>query len=286
MRTLIASAFQRKLGLVALPLAFGLMHCTKEAPKDDAGEQSGTVQTFPPGGECPKPGSACFVPGYDDFCFWEGGAYECECVPTGLYNAHVWLCEVQDGGTGGFGGGPGGSGGNPTGGSAGSAGASGGGCGGVGGFGGGPLPGSCFGLCGGASEGCFCDDACEQFGDCCPDKFDVCGGAGGFGGGSSGDGPGGYGGGTAGVGGFGGGSSELSCVGFCGGFSPAGCFCDEVCDEAGDCCPDKFAVCDGPGGFGGGSSGTAGVGGFGGFAGPGAASRLGAGAEGRNGAPD
>jgi len=34
---------------------------------------------------------------------------------------------------------------------------------------------SCVGACGGLSDfGCYCDDECEQFGDCCPDKQDVC----------------------------------------------------------------------------------------------------------------
>jgi hypothetical protein len=34
---------------------------------------------------------------------------------------------------------------------------------------------SCQGLCGGQSPaGCFCDAACAQFGDCCPDKASVC----------------------------------------------------------------------------------------------------------------
>jgi hypothetical protein len=37
------------------------------------------------------------------------------------------------------------------------------------------LVGSCEGACGGPSSGnCWCDDACEDFGDCCQDKVDVC----------------------------------------------------------------------------------------------------------------
>jgi hypothetical protein len=35
-----------------------------------------------------------------------------------------------------------------------------------------------------------------------------------------------------------------SCVGYCGGLSEWGCFCDDQCDAAGDCCPDKHEVCD------------------------------------------
>jgi hypothetical protein len=30
---------------------------------------------------------------------------------------------------------------------------------------------------------------------------------------------------------------------FCGSQSPDGCFCDAVCAQFGDCCPDKFEVC-------------------------------------------
>lgn len=34
---------------------------------------------------------------------------------------------------------------------------------------------SCVGACGGLSEfGCYCDEECEQFGDCCPDKQEIC----------------------------------------------------------------------------------------------------------------
>lgn len=33
---------------------------------------------------------------------------------------------------------------------------------------------SCEGLCGGISDGCFCDPGCVAFGDCCPDYEDVC----------------------------------------------------------------------------------------------------------------
>ncbi len=35
--------------------------------------------------------------------------------------------------------------------------------------------GSCEGSCGGASEdGCWCDESCAAFGDCCPDIADAC----------------------------------------------------------------------------------------------------------------
>ncbi|HEU4404428.1 MAG TPA: nidogen-like domain-containing protein [Polyangiaceae bacterium] len=84
---------------------------------------------------------------------------------------------------------------------------------------------SCVGFCGGFSPGgCFCDELCEGFGDCCPDKVDVCDGTGG---------------------------SPASCQGeegtYCGSQSPGGCFCDDQCNQNGNCCPDKADVCDGSG---------------------------------------
>jgi hypothetical protein len=220
----LTSRLQRSFTFAILPLAFGLIHCGGAEDKDKSAEQANTVQGFPPGGECPKPGSACWVPGYSADCFHEGDPYNCECVPTGLYNAHNWLCEFQGGGgSAGAGGGPGGSGGS-----------------------GGSPGGSCIGpngelFCGAASpDGCFCDDACEQFGDCCFDKPFVCGGTAGSGGAA----------------GAGGGPGGGSCIGdfgelFCGGASDDGCFCDDLCEQFGDCCPDKPFVCGGSGGSGG-----------------------------------
>ncbi|HEU4538192.1 MAG TPA: hypothetical protein VFS00_28920, partial [Polyangiaceae bacterium] len=63
---------------------------------------------------------------------------------------------------------------------------------------------------------------------------------------------------------------------FCGGPSPDGCYCDAACVQFGDCCPDKFEVCDGAGGAGG-SAGGAGEGGAGGVAGGGGAGGAGEG---------
>ncbi len=37
-----------------------------------------------------------------------------------------------------------------------------------------------------------------------------------------------------------------SCVGYCGNKAPGGCWCDNLCDNYGDCCADKKAACDGP----------------------------------------
>ena len=39
------------------------------------------------------------------------------------------------------------------------------------------LDGTCDGFCGGASDGgCYCDNACHGWDDCCDDKVDFCGG--------------------------------------------------------------------------------------------------------------
>jgi hypothetical protein len=73
---------------------------------------------------------------------------------------------------------------------------------------------SCAGYCGGmAPAGCYCDDTCDDWGDCCPDKAEVCDG------------------------------TPASCEGHCGGQSPAGCYCDDACENWGDCCQDKQQVC-------------------------------------------
>ena len=39
----------------------------------------------------------------------------------------------------------------------------------------GDAAGSCEGLCGGPSDGCFCDASCVEYGDCCPDYGQFCG---------------------------------------------------------------------------------------------------------------
>ena len=76
---------------------------------------------------------------------------------------------------------------------------------------------SCQGFCGEeAPAGCWCDDLCDSYGDCCEDKALECD------------------------------NVEPSCEGFCGERSDAGCWCDELCAQYGDCCPDKQAVCDAP----------------------------------------
>jgi hypothetical protein len=75
---------------------------------------------------------------------------------------------------------------------------------------------SCSGNCGGAApSGCYCDDACLEYGDCCGDFEGVC----------TGDG----------------------CAGHCGEQAPAGCYCDEGCLDYGDCCGDYEDLCEGGG---------------------------------------
>ena len=39
------------------------------------------------------------------------------------------------------------------------------------------------------------------------------------------------------------GAGQGSCAGYCGDQSPAGCWCDDICSESGDCCSDFEAVC-------------------------------------------
>ncbi|MCU0685806.1 MAG: S8 family serine peptidase [Polyangiaceae bacterium] len=106
-----------------------------------------------------------------------------------------------------------------SGGKAGAGGASGAGAGGAAGSGGGG-PNSCVGFCDQkAPGGCFCDDECQKFGDCCADKVAVCGGA---------PRP----------------PAPDSCEGRCGQRTPDGCWCDEQCEKFGDCCDDKPQFCE------------------------------------------
>jgi len=97
------------------------------------------------------------------------------------------------------------------------------------------------------------------------------GGSGGTGGGETGGGGSGGvgtgGGETGGSGGSGasggsggtGGTTSGSCVGYCGGQAPSGCYCDNTCDQTGDCCADKQSACGGgTGGTGGGGTGGTG----------------------------
>ena len=120
--------------------------------------------------------------------------------------------------------------------------------------------GSCVGMCGGQSAdgSCYCDEMCAGYGDCCADYCDACGdvypencgpctpdcagkicgadGCGGFCGtcpeglGCSADG------------------TEClevgSCADVCGtGPADESCFCDDLCNEYGDCCPDYCDEC-------------------------------------------
>lgn len=80
---------------------------------------------------------------------------------------------------------------------------------------GGPNPNSCEVSCGGqAPGGCWCDDQCTGFGDCCGDFQQFCGQP-----------------------------DPNSCVGNCGQQAPGGCWCDAQCLGLGDCCGDKVPVC-------------------------------------------
>ncbi|HLT37979.1 MAG TPA: M12 family metallo-peptidase [Enhygromyxa sp.] len=87
-----------------------------------------------------------------------------------------------------------------------------------------PDPGQpgCEGSCGEQSPaGCWCDEQCSKYGDCCDDYQDLCVNPD-----PNDDDDGG------------------GCVGSCGQKSPDGCWCDEQCSKYGDCCENKTAVCD------------------------------------------
>jgi hypothetical protein len=66
----------------------------------------------------------------------------------------------------------------------------------AGGGGSAPVPGPCAGMCGGQASGCWCDDGCTQYGDCCANLCTDCATLGHCGGGT----PGGGGSGTTGAG--------------------------------------------------------------------------------------
>ena len=79
---------------------------------------------------------------------------------------------------------------------------------------------SCKGICGKkAPAGCWCDESCAKYGDCCKDKVQQC----------SAPTP------TP--------TPKASCTGVCGKKSADGCWCDEGCAKYGDCCPDKATTC-------------------------------------------
>jgi len=69
----------------------------------------------------------------------------------------------------------------------------------------------CAGWCGGqAPAGCWCDPACVEEGDCCPDRAQTC---------------------------------AATCEGWCGVEAPGGCWCDHECTDYDDCCPDLELAC-------------------------------------------
>ena len=78
-----------------------------------------------------------------------------------------------------------------------------------------PEPLGCAGACGAQSPaGCWCDELCSEYGDCCGDYESVCEA----------------------------GPAAGSCVGACGGQAD-GCWCDAACSQYGDCCDDYAPVC-------------------------------------------
>ncbi|GEM_PF-4305561 len=113
---------------------------------------------------------------------------------------------------------------------------------------------SCKGNCGGKSAGnCYCDSACQKYGDCCQDYEDSCltkpecekdsdcppiecvkepcpvnkcvkGKC------------------------VPSEEKKKSCKGYCGGQSDSGCYCDPICETYNDCCPDYKEACSTGGG--------------------------------------
>lgn len=80
------------------------------------------------------------------------------------------------------------------------------------------MDGSCNLRCGEKSGSCWCDENCATYGDCCEDYVAECVEP----------------------------PPAPTCEGFCGEQAEAGCWCDDQCAEYGDCCEDKVPVCDPP----------------------------------------
>ena len=106
--------------------------------------------------------------------------------------------------------------------------------------------GSCSGRCGGGSEDdCWCNEVCAESNACCCDKDDFCdltplglvnkNSTGQF---------------SSGMGSTTHGSISSvadctagTCHGACGGLAESGCWCDQICEDSGDCCCDRNTVC-------------------------------------------
>ena len=102
--------------------------------------------------------------------------------------------------------------------------------------------GSCNGQCGGGSaEDCWCNEMCEDRQDCCCDRDQFCSLSSlGWISNNAIDRP------PPTLPSLGNGSSPClagTCSGRCGGQAGTGCWCDEVCAEAGDCCCDREDMC-------------------------------------------
>ncbi|TVQ56518.1 MAG: hypothetical protein EA377_02100 [Phycisphaerales bacterium] len=83
-------------------------------------------------------------------------------------------------------------------------------------------PFTCEGFCGGSAPGgCWCDDLCGEFDDCCEDVCDAC----------------------PDLDFCDPGIDPYTCEGFCGDIAPGGCWCDDWCCHFGDCCDDREEQC-------------------------------------------
>ncbi len=68
-------------------------------------------------------------------------------------------------------------------------------------------------------DGCWCDDLCINYNDCCADKEEVCDNIQPT-------------------------PDPKSCLNHCDQKAPGGCWCDDLCEKYNDCCVDKKKVCD------------------------------------------
>ena len=98
-----------------------------------------------------------------------------------------------------------------------------------------------------SAGGCWCDDKCSEYEDCCDDYEPVCVDGGETGGEEAGEEEGAEAGEEAGEDGPGDdGMEPMGCEGFCGGVSPDMCSCEEGCKELGTCCSDYEEACTAP----------------------------------------
>ncbi len=89
------------------------------------------------------------------------------------------------------------------------------------------VSGSCVNSCGDFSpQGCWCDEICEFYEDCCKDISKTCSRSATRTASKKAIPP-----------------DSNACSGYCNEKAPAGCWCDALCERIGDCCPDVKGQC-------------------------------------------